>query len=103
MTVFRVKVGDVLAGGKYRVEKLLGAGGMGVVVAVRHVQLGTRFAMKFMLEEAMAEPENAERFAREARAAVQLKSPHAARVLDVGKLDDGEPYMIMEYLNGQDL
>ncbi|MBX3185588.1 MAG: serine/threonine protein kinase [Labilithrix sp.] len=98
----RVKAGDVL-GGKYRVERVLGAGGMGMVVAARHVELGQRVALKFMLKEAMAEPAHAERFAREARAAVRLQSPHTARVLDVGKLKNGEPYMVMEYLDGQDL
>jgi len=103
MAASGVKPGDVLAGGKYRVERVLGAGGMGMVVAARHVALGQRVALKFMLKEAMADPTNAERFAREARAAVQLQSPHTARVLDVGKLVNGEPYMVMEYLDGHDL
>jgi serine/threonine-protein kinase len=98
----KVKAGDVL-GGKYRVERVLGTGGMGMVVSARHVQLGQRVALKFMLKEAMADPGNAERFAREARAAVRLQSPHTARVSDVGKLKNGEPYMVMEYLEGQDL
>jgi serine/threonine-protein kinase len=98
----RVKAGEVL-GGKYRVERVLGQGGMGMVVAARHVQLGQRVALKFMLKEAMTEPAHAERFAREARSAVQLQSAHTARVLDVGKLKNGEPYMVMEYLEGHDL
>ncbi len=97
-----VKPGDVL-GGKYRVERILGAGGMGVVVAARHLELGQRVALKFMLKEAMSDPAHAERFLREARASVQLKSVHTARVLDVGKLSNGEPYMVMEYLDGKDL
>jgi serine/threonine-protein kinase len=98
----QVKTGDVL-GGKYKVERVLGAGGMGMVVAARHMQLGQRVALKFMLKDALSDPSNAERFAREARAAVRLQSPHTARVLDVGKLKNGEPYMVMEYLDGQDL
>jgi serine/threonine-protein kinase len=102
MAVAQVKAGDLL-GGKYRVERVLGAGGMGIVVAARHTQLGQRVALKLMLKEALSEPGNAERFAREARAAVRLQSPHTARVLDVGKLKNGEPYMVMEYLDGQDL
>ncbi|MCA9584555.1 MAG: serine/threonine protein kinase [Myxococcales bacterium] len=97
-----VQPGDVL-GGKYRVERVLGAGGMGVVVAARHVDLGHRFALKFMLREAMTDPAATERFMREARAAVQLQSPHTARVSDVGRLSSGEPYMVMEYLEGRDL
>ena len=102
MAAAQVEAGDLL-GGKYRVERVLGAGGMGVVVAARHTQLGQRVALKLMLKEALADPANAERFAREARAAVRLQSPHTARVLDVGKLKNGEPYMVMEYLDGQDL
>jgi serine/threonine-protein kinase len=102
MAAPQIKAGDVLDR-KYRVERVLGAGGMGMVVAARHVQLGQRVALKFMLKEAMADPGNAERFAREARSAVRLQSPHTARVLDVGKLKNGEPYMVMEYLDGKDL
>ncbi|MEA2749819.1 MAG: eukaryotic-like serine/threonine-protein kinase [Myxococcales bacterium] len=98
----QIKAGDVLDR-KYRVERVLGTGGMGMVVAARHVQLGQRVALKFMLKEALADPGNAERFAREARAAVRLQSPHTAKVLDVGKLKNGEPYMVMDYLDGQDL
>lgn len=101
MSTRGVKPGDVL-GGKYKVERVLGAGGMGVVVAARHVDLGQRVALKFMLKEAMA-GSNAERFLREAKAAVQLKSVHTARVLDVGRLKNGEPFMVMEYLEGRDL
>ena len=102
MAAAQVKPGDLL-GGKYRVERVLGTGGMGIVVLARHTQLGQRVALKVMLKEALADAGNAERFAREARAAVRLQSPHTARVLDVGKLKNGEPYMVMEYLDGQDL
>ncbi|MDC0741589.1 serine/threonine-protein kinase [Polyangium mundeleinium] len=92
--------GDVLAG-KYRVESILGKGGMGVVVAAMHLQLGQRVAIKYLLQ-----PDNTDivaRFLREARAAVRLKSEHVARVLDVGELGSGAPYMVMEYLEGGDL
>jgi eukaryotic-like serine/threonine-protein kinase len=92
--------GDVLAG-KYRVERVLGKGGMGVVVAAKHLQLGQRVAIKFLLENASADIVS--RFIREARAAVRLRSEHAARVLDVGDLPDGAPFMVMEYLEGNDL
>ncbi|MBX3229971.1 MAG: serine/threonine protein kinase [Labilithrix sp.] len=102
MSSSRVKPGDVL-GDKYRVEKVLGAGGMGIVVAAKHLDLNQRVALKFMLREAMADSAHAERFLREAKAAVQLKSIHTARVLDVGKLQNGEPFMVMEYLEGHDL
>jgi serine/threonine protein kinase len=94
--------GDVLAG-KYRVERILGAGGMGVVLAAHHVQLDQRVALKFLLPEAMVNPEALGRFLREARAAVRIRSEHVARVTDVGQLESGTPYMVMEYLEGHDL
>lgn len=100
--VVPVQEGDMLAG-KYRVEKILGQGGMGVVVAAYHVALNQRVAVKFLLPGAMESEESVGRFLREARAAVQIKSEHVARVSDVGTLENGAPYMVMEYLQGQDL
>jgi serine/threonine-protein kinase len=97
-----VAQGDVLAG-KYRVDRILGVGGMGVVVAATHLQLDQRVALKFMLPQGLQHPALVERFAREARAAARLKSDHVARVIDVGTLDSGSPYMVMEYLEGSDL
>ncbi|HEY3817433.1 MAG TPA: cytochrome c peroxidase [Polyangiaceae bacterium] len=97
-----VKEGDLLAG-KYRVERVLGVGGMGVVVAARHEQLDQRVAIKFVRDEALDNEDAVARFLREARAAVRLKSEHAAKVLDVGTLESGAPYMVMEYLEGSDL
>src|SRR5579864_9567445 len=97
-----VQIGDVLAG-KYRVDRVLGVGGMGVVVAATHLQLDQKVALKFMLPMGLVQPGLVERFSREARAAVRLKSDHVARVLDVGTLESGSPYMVMEYLEGYDL
>ncbi|MCB9587860.1 MAG: serine/threonine protein kinase [Polyangiaceae bacterium] len=98
-----VKPGDVLAG-KYRVEKVLGAGGMGVVVQATHVVLNDRVALKFLLPAVAKHENTAARFLREAQAAVRIKSPHVARVIDVGTMEDtGSPYMVMEYLEGKDL
>ncbi|MBL8609590.1 MAG: protein kinase, partial [Myxococcales bacterium] len=88
--------------GKYRVERVLGAGGMGVVLAARHVELGSEVALKVMNLEG-ATSEDRARFAREARAAATLKSDHAARVHDVDTLPSGAPYMVMELLEGEDL
>ena len=96
------KPGDILAG-KYRVESVLGRGGMGVVVAATHLDLLEPRAIKFMLPTALPDGEAIERFVREARAASLLKSEHVARVYDVGRLDNGAPYMVMEYLEGADL
>src|SRR5512146_2483854 len=97
-----VREGDVLAG-KYRIDKILGAGGMGVVVAAHHLHLDEKVAIKFLLFEALKNAEVVARFAREARAAVKIKSEHVARVSDVGTLENGSPYMVMEYLEGDDL
>jgi serine/threonine-protein kinase len=97
-----VQEGDVLAG-KYRVERILGIGGMGVVVAAHHVQLDERVALKFLLPEAIGNADALARFVREARAAVKIKSEHVARVSDVGMLPNGAPYMVMEFLEGGDL
>jgi serine/threonine-protein kinase len=94
--------GQVLAG-KFQVERVLGQGGMGVVVAAHHLVLGQRVAIKFLLPEALAHRESVERFLREARAAVRLRSEHVGRVIDVGTFDDGAPYIVMEYLEGLDL
>jgi serine/threonine-protein kinase len=97
-----VSVGDVIAE-KYRVEKVLGQGGMGFVVQATHLQLEERVALKFLHRSAMERPEIVSRFAQEARSAVKLKSEYVARVLDVGAIPDGSPFIIMEYLEGKDL
>jgi serine/threonine-protein kinase len=96
-----VAPGDVLAG-KYRVERLLGSGGMGVVLMAHHIQLDEKVALKVPLPGALS-AEDVARFMREARAAVKIKNEHVARVLDVGRLENGVPYIVMEYLEGQDL
>ena len=100
--MYDVKEGDVLAG-KYRIERVLGEGGMGVVVSAMHLQLDERVAIKFLLPGALHNAEAVARFAREARAAVKIKSEHVARVSDVGTLETGAPYMVMEFLQGRDL
>lgn len=97
-----VQPGDLLAG-KYRIERVLGRGGMGVVVSAVHEALDERVALKFLLPEALANQEAVQRFLREARAAVKIRSEHVARVTDVGTLESGAPYMVMEYLDGVDL
>jgi tRNA A-37 threonylcarbamoyl transferase component Bud32 len=95
--------GTVLAG-KYRVERLLGEGGMGWVVVATHVQLEQRVAIKFMHATQAGESSEAiARFLREARAAARIQSEHVARVTDFGTLDNGAPYLVMEYLDGEDL
>ncbi|HEX5100160.1 MAG TPA: serine/threonine-protein kinase [Polyangiaceae bacterium] len=101
-SVTGVREGEILAG-KYRVDKVLGVGGMGVVVAAYHIDLDERVAIKFLLPEVLDHGEAVARFAREARSAVKIKSEHVAKVTDVGKLENGAPYMVMEFLEGSDL
>jgi serine/threonine protein kinase len=97
-----VAIGETLAG-KYRIERVLGEGGMGVVVAATHLQLEQLVAIKFLLAAAVKNEELVTRFAREARVLAKLDGEHVGRVIDVGQTDDGSPYMVMEYLDGRDL
>jgi eukaryotic-like serine/threonine-protein kinase len=95
------KIGDVIAG-KYEITRLLGQGGMGVVVAARHRELGDLVALKFLRPSYGEKAESYARFAREARTANRIKNEHVARVFDAG-IADGVPFMVMEYLTGEDL
>jgi serine/threonine protein kinase len=94
--------GEVLAG-KYRIEKVLGVGGMGAVFTATHLLLDEPVAIKVLLPTQLHRPDAAPRFLREARAASKIKSDHVARVTDVGTLDSGLPFLVMEYLEGEDL
>jgi eukaryotic-like serine/threonine-protein kinase len=94
--------GDIFAG-KYRIEGVLGLGGMGAVLAARHLQLDEKVAIKVMLPGATDDGVTNVRFLREARAAVKIKGEHVPKVLDFGQLESGQPYMVMEYLVGEDL
>jgi serine/threonine protein kinase len=95
-------VGAVL-GGAYRITALLAEGGMGWVYEARHLRLNKRVAVKLMARELAANPEALARFHREAEVTSQLGHPHLVNVLDFGTTDDGNPYLVMEYLDGEDL
>jgi serine/threonine-protein kinase len=90
-------------GDRYVVEKLIGKGGMGIVVKARHEQLGQTFAIKVLREGILESGEAQARFLREARALARFQSEHVVRVTDIGRLTSGTPYMVMEYLEGTDL
>jgi serine/threonine-protein kinase len=98
--------GSVLLG-KYCIDSLIGEGGMGAVLKVRHLDLEEWVAMKVLLPEMAERKDIEQRFLREAKAAVKLKGEHVARIHDVGRLDDppfvGVPFIVMEYLDGADL
>jgi eukaryotic-like serine/threonine-protein kinase len=96
-----LKVGDLLAG-KYRVERILGEGGMGVVVAAHHELLDQNVAVKLLYQD-VADREAQERLLLEARSAAKLQSEHVARVIDVDTGADGLPFIVMELLDGADL
>ena len=89
--------------GKYTVERTLGKGGMGIVVAARHNELGRLRAIKFLLPGSVGDCQTVERFKREARIVAGLESMHVARVHDAGEMPEtGDPYIVMEYLDGRD-
>lgn len=89
--------------GKYRIEEVLGRGGMGVVVRAKHLELGEVVAIKILSEELPSTHEFFARFMREARAAAKLRTEHVTKVFDVGVLEGDLPYMVMELLEGVDL
>ncbi len=97
--------GDVIAG-KYRVENVVGRGGMGVVVAAQHLTLGQKVAIKLLTLDGLDQERRVEackRFLREGQAAARLTSDHVVRIYDVGTLESGAPFMVMELLRGEDL
>jgi serine/threonine protein kinase len=95
-------VGSVL-GGAYRITRLIGEGGMGWVYEARHLRLSKRVAVKLMARELAANQEALARFHREAEVTSQLGHPHLVTVMDFGTTEAGEPYLVMEYLDGEDL
>lgn len=94
--------GDILLG-KYRVEEVIGVGGMGRVIKASHLYLQQPVAIKILLQNMADSQSTVARFLREAQATVKLRSEHIARVMDVGTLPDGVPFMVMEFLDGHDL
>jgi serine/threonine-protein kinase len=90
-------------GGKYRIERLLGRGGMGAVFAAQNTTIGKRVALKFLSREAARDRDAARRFQREAKAASLVESEHIVQVFDSGATEEGVPFLVMEHLTGEDL
>jgi eukaryotic-like serine/threonine-protein kinase len=95
------KIGDVIRD-KYEVTRILGKGGMGIVLEARHRELGVHVAIKFPRPGLREEPEAVARFKQEARAGMSIKNVHVAQVYDVDTVD-GSPFIVMEHLTGRDL
>jgi serine/threonine-protein kinase len=95
-------VGDVVAA-KYRITSVIGEGGMGTVFAAHHELLDVTVAIKVLSGDLIRNRSVTDRFLREARAVARLKSDHVVRVMDVGTLEAGQPYIVMELLEGEDL
>src|SRR5687767_2640450 len=88
--------------GRYRIEGVLGAGGMGVVYVARDAALGRVVALKTIAASAMADEQAQKRFWREARAAASVNHPNVCQIYEVGE-SDGTPFIAMEMLEGEPL
>jgi serine/threonine-protein kinase len=95
------RLGETL--GKYRLERIVAAGGMGVVVEATNLRLDQRVAIKFMSPQLATEDTSVRRFLQEARSAARIRSEHVVRVFDADTLETGTPYIVMELLEGEDL
>jgi serine/threonine-protein kinase len=98
-----VKAIGMLLQETYRLERLLGKGGMGAVYEASHARLDRRFAVKLLVPEAAADKVALARFQREARITSGLGHPHIVEVIDFNLTPDGEPYIVMELLQGESL
>jgi serine/threonine-protein kinase len=97
-----VRIGSVLHE-TYRIEQQIGKGGMGAVFLASHVRLPKKFAIKVLHADAMANHDAYQRFRREAEISSSLGHPNIIEVHDFNQTEDGEPYIVMEYLDGVDL
>ena len=101
-SVDAVRPGDLIAG-KYKVERIIAEGGMGLIVRALHLDLERQVAIKIVRSEFSEREDIVARLMLEARAVARMHSEHVARVLDVGRLPSGRPFIVMEYLDGKDL
>jgi serine/threonine-protein kinase len=102
MSAASVRQGDIVAG-RYRVDREIGSGAMGLVVAATDLEQNVARALKLMRPAALGDRTAVARFLREARVCARLQGRHVARVYDAGRLPDGVPFMVMELLEGRDL
>ncbi len=95
-------LGQTLSG-RYRIERIVGEGGMGTVYAVEHMHMRKRLAVKILHPEMSRLPEVVARFEREAMAAAHIDHPNVAAATDFGKLEDGSFFLVLEYVEGKSL
>jgi serine/threonine-protein kinase len=88
---------------RYRIECLIGSGGMGKVYRAVHLAMDKKVALKIMTPEAAEDPDHADRFEREAAASARLRHPNTIQLFDYGRTSDGQLYLAMEYLAGRTL
>src|SRR5262245_21948507 len=98
----KIPVGTILAG-KYRITREIGRGGMATVHEAENVDIGKRVAIKVLAQELTGSSIVVERFLREARAAAAIRSPYICDVYDSGKLPSGQPFLVLELLEGESL
>ena len=96
-------IGKILLDGSYRIDRLVGEGGMGAVYEGTHLRLAKRVAVKVMARELASNQEALARFHREAMVTSGLGHPHIVQVLDFSTTPTGEPFLVMEFLEGEDL
>jgi serine/threonine protein kinase len=96
-----IKIGTIFAG--YRIEGVLGRGGMGVVYLAEQPELGRRVAIKVIAPALASDPDYLERFSRESRLAAAIEHPNAIPIYEAGVVDDEMPYLVMRYVEGEDL
>jgi hypothetical protein len=97
-----IEVGDVI-GARFRIDRVIGVGGFGTVVAATHLELRTAVALKILKPEFVEDAEIVDRFLREARAVAGLHTDHVCRIMDVNRTPEGTPYIVMELLEGTDV
>jgi tRNA A-37 threonylcarbamoyl transferase component Bud32 len=99
--------GEALVGtvidGRYRVERMIGEGGMGLVFLVTHTAIGKKLALKILRADMAKDPEVVQRFIQEAQSATSIGHENIVDISDFGKLPDGAVYFVMEYLDGEPL
>ena len=96
-------VDKVIGGGRYKIKGIIGRGGMGVVYSAMHLELDQEVAIKVLPASYARDAETLKRFEREAKTASRVRHPNVVTVFDLGRLDTGEPYLVMELLEGRDL